>query len=356
MNKRTRVGFSVALALGLAWTFPLDADACTTFASGDKNSAFVGKSYDWDLKQGMVLINKRGIDKKALAFEGTPVVWRSTFASLTFNQYGRELPNGGMNEAGLVVEIMWLDSSEYPQADKRDTVNELQWIQYQLDNSASVSESIALAKKLRVTPVSAKVHYMVCDAAGSCGAFEYIDGALKVSSGRDLPPVLTNDTYEDSLAHLKQYAGFGGTRAPLVRGKTSLDRFVVASLGAKSLASEKDPTKAAFELLRRVRNGTYSKWNIVYDIEKRTAYFKTQGHGAIKEVSLGAFDGSCRTPTQMLELNADVAGDVAKRFVPYTQQANHKLISKTLEGVAGLPPGGARLVAAFPETYVCSLR
>jgi penicillin V acylase-like amidase (Ntn superfamily) len=30
---------------------------------------------------------------------------------VTFNQYGRNFPSGGMNEAGLVIELMWLEGS-----------------------------------------------------------------------------------------------------------------------------------------------------------------------------------------------------------------------------------------------------
>jgi penicillin V acylase-like amidase (Ntn superfamily) len=42
-----------------------------------------------------------------------PAKWVSRYGSVTFNQYGCENPTGGMNEAGLVVEQMWLDESAY---------------------------------------------------------------------------------------------------------------------------------------------------------------------------------------------------------------------------------------------------
>ena len=54
--------------------------------------------------------------------------WTSTYGSATFNQYGREFPMGAMNEAGLVVETMMLDETEYPEADSRPAINILQWI------------------------------------------------------------------------------------------------------------------------------------------------------------------------------------------------------------------------------------
>ena len=45
-----------------------------------------------------------------------------------------------MNEKGLVVELMWLDGTTYPQPDERPSVGVLQWIQYQLDNYSTIEK------------------------------------------------------------------------------------------------------------------------------------------------------------------------------------------------------------------------
>jgi choloylglycine hydrolase len=34
--------------------------------------------------------------------DGKTISWISKYGSITFNQYGREFPTGGMNEKGLV--------------------------------------------------------------------------------------------------------------------------------------------------------------------------------------------------------------------------------------------------------------
>src|SRR4029078_10550574 len=93
--------------------------------------------------------------------------WRSRYGSITFNQYGKEFPTGGMNEKGLVVELMWLDETKYPSADKRPAIGVLQWIQYQLDNSTTIDEVIATDKKLRISATgTTPLHYLVADAYG----------------------------------------------------------------------------------------------------------------------------------------------------------------------------------------------
>ena len=55
------------LALGLAvlcWR-PTPALPCTTFLM-EREGVFIGKSYDWDTPYGLVMINKRGIAKRAM--------------------------------------------------------------------------------------------------------------------------------------------------------------------------------------------------------------------------------------------------------------------------------------------------
>ena len=116
--------------------------------------------------EGMVIVNKRHVAKTAMG-STHPARWTSTYGSVTFNQYGRELPMGVMKESGLVMATLWLKDSEYAVPDDRPAVNTLQWIQYQLDTAHTVDEVIASDAHVRVSPGgSAKVHYLVCDRLG----------------------------------------------------------------------------------------------------------------------------------------------------------------------------------------------
>src|SRR5512140_604621 len=103
------------------------ARPCSAFLLDAPSGPVVAKGYDWSDERGLVVINKRGVEKRALVLapSDTPATWRSRLASLTFNQYGRELPNGGMNEAGLVVEVLILPSTVFSAPDGRPVVTEL---------------------------------------------------------------------------------------------------------------------------------------------------------------------------------------------------------------------------------------
>lgn len=133
------------------------SQACTTFSLDHNGQTILGKNYDWHLERGLVMINKRGVSKTALEDRerdpGPFARWTSRYGSLTFNQYGRELPMGGINETGLVVELMSLEATKYPTPDSRSTLGGLQWIQYQLDNFSKVEQVIVSDSQIRITLV-----------------------------------------------------------------------------------------------------------------------------------------------------------------------------------------------------------
>jgi penicillin V acylase-like amidase (Ntn superfamily) len=241
----------VALATSLAAP---PARACTTFLLKHGHEVVIGKSYDYTIGQAMLVFNKRGVAKQAQGAEpgATLARWTSKYASLTFNQFGREMPNGGMNEAGLVVEVMSLETSVMPPIDARPTVNELQFIQWVLDQFGTVAEVVAHAEDVRVHRVYGRVHYFACDAGGACAALEHVDGKLVVTSGKALKvPVLTNNTYAESIEFLGRHQGFGG-KDPLPVGNDSLLRFVRAAADTKRGATSQIPA-AAFAVLDDVR-------------------------------------------------------------------------------------------------------
>jgi penicillin V acylase-like amidase (Ntn superfamily) len=329
-----------ALVAGLAAS---PARACTTFLDGD----VVGKCYDWSMGQGLVLINPRGLVKQALPMspKDRPAQWRAAYSSVTFNQYGRELPNGGMNDAGLVVEVMWLDETALPSPDQRPTVNELQWIQYALDRWSSVAELATHAAELRVSRVSGRVHYLACDRSHACAAFEYVGGKLVVTQSPDLVvPVLTNNTFADSASRLRIYRGFGGDRT-VPSGSGSLDRFVRA---ASLVRSQETPAR----ILESVHNGA-SQWQILYDVAQLSVSWRTRASDKWKTVNLSRLAEGCDQPAKMLDIDVDRQGDVTQEMTTYAQAADRALVSKSLARM-NLPEGTVERVVQYPERLRCA--
>lgn len=314
----------------------------------------MGKSYDWNIGYGLVVFNPVGLKKTSLNLDlqETPVSWTSLHASLTFDQYGCEMPNGGMNDAGLAIELMILGQTQYPAKDERPAVNELQFIQYALDNFASVEEMIEGAALIRISQAYAQVHYLACDATGVCAAFEWLDGELALATGDDMPaPTLANSTYADSAAYLAQFEGFGGSK-PIPQSISSLDRFVRASaLGV--LGADGEVPGAALSILDSVSQGDFSKWNIVYDLENRIVHFRTLSSAAVKRVALSDFDPGCESGRYVLDIDYLEPGDASGAFEPYTLEANKALIDKSIGTIPGLPEVAIEILALYPGTLKC---
>jgi choloylglycine hydrolase len=299
------------------------SNACTTFCLQKDGRKVFGKNYDWVTGTGMVHTNLRGLKKTALSLEeGNKLNWTSLYGSVTFNQFGKEFPNGGMNEKGLVIELMWLNESAYPAKDQRPSLSVLQWIQYQLDNAATVSEVIASDRRVRIFSTGTPQHYLVADANGAVATIEFLNGRITVHQGKDLPhAVLANSTYAASLASLKNQHS---------TGNNSLQRFAGACEMVKTYQAENIKTPIvdyAFQILEKVSQGAFTKWSIVYDIDKRTIHFETLA-GKRRSVEFGAFSFSCKSTPLFYNLSADHHGNVSRQFARFSPAANETLLKK----------------------------
>jgi len=333
---------------------------CTTFCLRTKTATLVAHNYDYDTGVGMLMVNKRGVAKVSTTEDdGNPAKWTSKYGSVTFNQFGRENPNGGMNEKGLVVELMWLGDTEYPKAGKEPSVDLLEWIQYQLDTTATVDEALKNAAAIRIDPQlpGIKIHYLIADAGGNAAVVEYLSGKLVVRTGVELPkPVLTNNTYTSSLEYLQ--------KTPIDKATTdgSFDRFLRASKGLEGYVPNKDPIAYSFSILDGVQSRHYSTsddtvWSVVYDQRSGLIHFKTKAVPTEKVIDTRKFDYACGSTVRMLDVDTKAAGDVTASFADYTRKANRDLIAAAFKGSALLKFVPAALIdaaAAYPEDFGCS--
>jgi penicillin V acylase-like amidase (Ntn superfamily) len=308
---------------------------CTTFFINKNGQLVFGRNYDWVTDAGMVCKNHRGMSKTSFQEpEGTTINWVSKYGSLTFNQYGKEFPTGGMNEKGLVVELMWLEGSKYPKPDRRATLNVLQWIQFQLDNCATIDEVIATDQQIRISTYNPPLHYLVADADGQAATIEFLNGKMVVHKGKDLPiPVLTNTDYASSLKAV-QHAGIMDGKKSAGFNDNSLERFAKACTMVKEF-HQKDSRQPvidfSFDILKSVSQEGWTRWSIVYDISNKAIYFKTNRFPTIKSIAFSDFDFSCSTQHIALDMNQSLDGKVSKEFKPLTKEINRRLIDRSAE-------------------------
>jgi len=350
-----------ALPLLLLFIYSGSCFACTTFFINKNGKMVFGRNYDWVTGNGMICTNQRGLSKtSAKTQDGTAISWISRYGSITFNQYGKEFPTGGMNEKGLVVELMWLDGTSYPSPDNRPSVDVLQWIQYQLDNCGSVDELIATDSRLRIASKgNTPLHYLAADAAGNAATIEFLEGKMIIHKGSDLPfPVLTNDTYSSALAQTKNLMGSAGGMNTS-SGNNSIDRFAKACTMVNLFQQTPvgvPATDYSFLILDQVAQGSHTKWSIVYDLQNKKISFKTLAFPAVKTVAFSAFDFNCGNLPKVLELNREGGGDMTAFFGNFSLAINKRLVNQSCEestGEINISDAERQRTWQYPGTISC---
>jgi penicillin V acylase-like amidase (Ntn superfamily) len=331
---------------------PLVSLACSSFYWKGSEGSYLGKSYDWHHDQALLLVNKRNVKKTGFTvrpWEAGPQ-WVSKYGSLTFNQYGREFPNGGMNEEGLTIEVLWLNASEYEGFDFRPVLNQLTWVQYQLDNFGLVTEVIEALPRFRVSPIQGKIHYFICDRTSNCAVVEWLHGKPVVHSGTDMvPKAITNSSYEASKTEFERTERL---RNMLYLNasvdESSLSRFVrLATL----LKMEIPSLESSFSILDSVSMANLTTWNIVYNLETREVFYRTKRNPEIRSLNLNSFDFDCSSPVLMLDIQSG-RESVDQQFVPFSYQRNYEIV---MDGLSDIQFSWvlAPLLNRYPQTTYC---
>jgi choloylglycine hydrolase len=232
-----------------------------------------------------------------------------------------------MNEKGLVVELMWLDETKYPAADSRPAIGVLQWIQYQLDNCATIDEVIATDKKIRIASIgTTPLHYLIADAKGNAATIEFLNEKMVVHRGNELsPPVLTNNSYDESIRAYKNSSTVGNN---------SLERFgqackMIQQLNANN--SSKPLVDYSFDILGTVAQGNSTKWSIVYDLTNKAIHFRTNRFVQIKTLNFAGFDFNCTATAKVWDMNQSATGNINTLFGTFSAAINQKIIETAVK-------------------------
>jgi penicillin V acylase-like amidase (Ntn superfamily) len=301
-------------------------DSCTSFCLDNNGYAIFGANYDHgQIHEGLIFTNKRGVSKSYWEIDlvSEHAQWTSKYGSVTFNLVMNQFAWGGMNEVGLVIGTMELAGGRSPAPDKRPWIYANYWVQYILDNFATVEEVIASRSMIRIKDYVD--HYLVCDRAGNCVAVEFLAGEEIYHTGECLPvKVLANNTYEESIDAWERYRSQEPNHRQNINQYPMLLRFVLAA----ERVSEFVPTDSesaidyAFDVLDEISgqkvNGSPTHWSIVYDTENLKIAFRTSTHSAVRRISFRGLDFSRSTPIKMLDIHDALSGDITDKMKDYS--------------------------------------
>jgi penicillin V acylase-like amidase (Ntn superfamily) len=259
---------------------------CSAFVI-NKDVILLAKNLDWALGNGLIIYNPKGEGKKSVFAKESGDKWISKYSSITFNHLGLNQPLGGMNEAGLAVEELSTWPTEYSR-NKEITVNEFEWIQYQLDNFSSVDECVANIGKYNIQKFFFNIHYMIVDSSGKSAVVEFINGKPVCYTNSLLPiQVLTNNNYHELIKYDQL---FSKSHYDKLNVTNSQDRFLMINELLKNVKSYNSPLNYldAIDILDSVKVSD-TKWSVVYHILNKTIYFKTEEDEEIKNVRISDF-------------------------------------------------------------------
>ncbi|CEG55604.1 linear amide C-N hydrolase [Legionella fallonii] len=195
-------------------------NACTrALYHGTENTVITGRSMDWDdFNAPNLWVFPRGIKRSGQAGDN-PVNWTAKYGSVVTSMY--ELASvDGMNEKGLVMNLLYLAESDYGTASPgMPSISISLWGQYALDSFATVAEAVdALqTKPLHVQSFNlpnnrpATAHLSLSDSSGDSAIFEYIGGKLVVHHGPQYTVMTNSPIYSKQLALDEYWQSIGGT-------------------------------------------------------------------------------------------------------------------------------------------------
>jgi choloylglycine hydrolase len=324
---------------------PISVDksyACTRVVyQGPNGTIITARSMDWkgDIPANLWIF-PRGMERNGMV--GTSSIkWKSKYGSVITSSWDIA-SSDGMNEKGLVGNMLWLVESEYPTFEKdkdQPGIAVSLWLQYVLDHFATVEEVVKALEKedfvvvssyIPGTQIFATVHLSVSDRTGDNAIFEYIDGKLVIHHDRSYTTMTNSPVYDEQLAINTYWDGIPGT-IMLPGTNRAADRFVRASYYINAIP-QSDNTRvvipSVFSVIRNCSvplgissetepNISSTRWRTVADQKNLVYYFDNVLNPNVVWVEFSRIDFSEGAKVKKLRLdgNENYAGESSMNFV-----------------------------------------
>ncbi len=331
------LGFVIVTVLFISGLY-FSAQACSRAVwDCDGKAIVVGRNMDWSDPMPVNLwLLPRGVKRDGMTGDNT-LRWTAKYGSLVAADVAA---SDGMNEKGFAAHVLWLSESNYGTRDaKLPGLSVGLWLQYYLDNFATVKEAVAFTLKTPFQIISGSMpqgqkvtlHLILEDSTGDSAVIEYTNGKPKVFHGKEYRVATNSPTFDLQLSQLHQYTGFGGNK-PLPGTTQAADRFVRAAYYLKNLPSPADYRQCVAGVLSVMRNVAQpfgiadparpyisaTRWRTVADLTNLVYYFESTTSPNIVWVPMQSLDFTEGAPVKKLDLikNPDRVGDCSKEFEP----------------------------------------
>jgi len=331
---------AIALSAMMVNLLQLPVLGCTRAVYlGNENLVITGRTMDWLTQMDSNLwAFPRGIERSGLA-GAKSMAWTSKYGSVGVSVWDIGIADG-MNEMGLVANMLYLTETEFPTPsadDSRKAISLSLWVQYMLDNFATVEEAVAAMEKdeFYVIPMKSPdgkegtVHLSISDATGDSAIFEYIDGKLQIHHSRDYQVMTNSPPFEQQMALNGYWQNIGGTTMLPGTNRAS-DRFVRASFYINAVPKTADAVQGIANVFSVMRNTSVplgistperpeissTIWRTVADQKNRRYFFESTRQPNVFWVDMANLDLSAGSPSRKLTLTDGTifSGDTSGLF------------------------------------------
>lgn len=297
-------------------------------------AVLTGRSMDWpESTQPLIVAFPRGRHRDGGALAGMTIVdqnplrWTSRYGSVVSTVYGIGSIDG-VNERGLGAHGLYLKSTSFGERDtSRPGLQTGLWVQYLLDQAATVVEALSLMDDVQLVMVGAHgrdatIHLAIEDASGDSAIIEFADGKQVVHHGWQYTLMTNDPSYDEQLELLGQQDFSHPSRdMPLPGNVNPVDRFQRAAYYSALLPEPESRRQAVASVMAIMRNvsvpfgAPYGEFG-VYNTEYRTVTDHTH--------RMYVFELSTSPNTIWIELDGlDLTGEAEPRAIdPY----DHSLI------------------------------
>ncbi|OEY94872.1 choloylglycine hydrolase [Acinetobacter proteolyticus] len=326
----------------LASSFILQTSyACTRAVYlGNNDHIITARSMDWKVDVGTNLwILPSGVLRDSNAGPKS-LKWKAKYGSVIATGYDISTTDG-MNEAGLVANVLWLVESQYPDTkqSKKPQLSISAWAQYVLDNYATVAEAVKALEKEPFDLITDSVpgeqrlttlHLSISDKTGDSAIIEYIGGKQVIHHNKKYQVMTNSPIFYQQLALNTYWQQIGGT-VMLPGTNRAADRFARASFYINAIPKNDNPKDALASVFSVIRNASVpyglntaeepnissTRWRTVADHKQQLYFFESAVSPNVFWVDLKKInfkDGL----TRKLDLGKDqqntFAGDATNQF------------------------------------------
>lgn len=303
-------------------------------------AVLAGRSMDWPESTQPLIVafpagrHRDGASPVGIVGDPNPLRWTSRHASLVTTVYGIGTVDG-LNDSGLAGHALYLNATDFgPRDPAKPAVHAGLWLQYLLDQSATVAEALDLMAGIDVVKVhahgrDANLHLALEDAQGDSAIIEFAGGRPVVHHGRQFTLMTNDPVYDEQLELLsRQDFSHPSRDMPLPGNVNPVDRFQRAAYYSALLptpASQREAVASVMAIMRNVSvpfgapYGDFGVYNTEYrtvtDLTDRMYFFELTTSPNVIWIEMDRLDLTAGGPALAVDpYDATLIGDVTERF------------------------------------------